>query len=654
MAYFLYVGLKKPNRKRVKHPVLFLILLRTMGLFFLSILLLSPYLKYESSIKNKPRITFVMDGSMSLNNQNDIETYYRNLIRKAKDQLKGYELRFTDLNGIKVQDSLRPSDFETNLTASLENPSNFSSYDQAIVLCSDGIINAGANPNFYPLSINKPIYTLGLGDTNTLKDIKVSNAKTNDFVLLGNDFPLEFNIITNGCKGERVSYRVSNNGKIVGQGAMEINANQQFYSKQIKVSATQPGVQRIVIQTNILDDEKNTTNNSLEVYVNVLDNRKKVSILYQGAHPDVKAIRTALKAQKNYEIAVTTSVQSALESDVIIAVQVPNRLAEDNASFNLINSKKPVLIVGGEMIDWNKWMDEIGNIKIRTAQPNQAGFSHNESFSGFTTEPEDLELMEQLPPLTVPFAVYPKNLNAMAYQLINGIPTNYPLIATSTKQRRVAIILGEGLWRWSMREFALTQNHQVTENLIDHLVQWLLSGQDKPLFSISSSKNRYTKHENVFLKAELYNQVFEPIKDAEVKGVLTKDSFRKEITLSNNGNYYSYNLGGLEPGNYQVNAKVKGKTARTGFSVSKVSQEERLLKANWSLLARLSENYDGEFFAYNQDDLLLNALNKNIDKTVVVKKKKKIKDLIQIPSMLMLIAFLFGLEWISRKYYGRL
>jgi len=654
LAYFLYAGLKKPSYKVLKYPVFVLLILRTLGLFLLSILLLAPYLKYETKVKHKPGISFLLDESLSVKNQDNIETYYSDFIRKAKLQLKDYDLRFTDLKGEIIQDSLRPSSIETNLSEAIENEGNHSSFDKAIVLCSDGIINAGANPNFYPLSINKPIYTLGLGDTNALKDIKVSNAKTNDFVLLGNDFPLEFNILANACKGERITYQVTNNGVNVGQGAFEVNSNQDFYAKQIKIAAKQPGVQRIVIQTNVLNDEKNKANNSLEVYVNVLDNRKKVSILYQGAHPDVKAIRTALKAQKNYELTVTNSTQIALESDVIIAVQVPNRLSEANAGYNLINSKKPVLIVGGEMMDWNKWVDEIGELQVRTAQPNLAGFSYNETFNGFSTEPDDLELMEQLPPLTVPFAIYPKNLNAMSYQMINGIATNYPLIATSAKKRRVAIIFGEGIWRWSMREYALEGHHNVTENLLDHLVQWLLSGQDKPLFSISASKSRFTKNENIFLKAELYNQVFEPIVDAEVKGILTKDSFKKEIILSNNGSYYTYNLGGLEPGNYQVVASTKGKTASTGFSVSKVSQEERILKANWSLLSRLSDDYKGSFYSYKQNDLLFNELNNTIDKTVVVKHIKKLKDLIQIPYVLMLIAFLFGLEWILRKYYGKL
>jgi len=654
LAYFLYVGFNKPSRKKLKYPHFLLITLRTLGLFFLSLLLLSPYLKYESKTKHKPEITFLMDQSLSLNNQEGIDSFYPQFLKKAKRELEDYELKFMNLQGENVIDSQALSKTETNLSRALENAHTASAFEKAIVVCSDGIINAGANPNFYPLSIDKPIYTLGLGDTNTLQDIKVTHAKTNDFVLLGNDFPLEFNILAHACEGETIRFQVFNNGVQVSNGELIANSEQYFFSKQIKIAANQPGVQRIEIKTSTLENEKNKFNNSIEVYVNVLDNRKKVALLYQGAHPDVKAIRTALKAQKNYELTVTTSIPKALESDVIIAVQVPNRKANDNTGFNLINSQKPILLVGGEMMDWNKWSPVIGNLQIRTAQPNKSKFRLNETFSGFSTEPEDAELLEQLPPLTVPFAVYPKDLSAMSHQVINGIQTNYPLIATSAKRRRVAILFGEGVWRWSMREYAIAKHHHATENLFDHLVQWLLSGQDKPLFSVSSSKNRYTKNESIFLKAELYNQVFEPIIDAEIKAIITNDSFRKEVVFGNNGSYYSYDVGGLAPGNYKVVASNKGKTASTGFTVGSISLEERILKANWNLLALLSDNYKGSFYSYLQDDLLFKELKSKIDKTVVVKSQKRLKDLIQIPYVLMLIGFLFGLEWILRKYYGKL
>ena len=242
----------------------------------------------------------------------------------------------------------------------------------------------------------------------------------------------------------------------------------------------------------------------------------------------------------------------------------------------------------------------------------------------------------------------------MSTQVVNGISTEYPLIATSKIKRRLAIIFGEGFWRWSMREFSFTQNHQTTEHLIDHLVQWLLSGRNKPLFTVNSNKNSYAKSEEVFLKSELYNQVFEPINNTKVTGRVFNDSFNKSIEFGFNGSYYTYDLGSLLPGNYKVEASALGKKAFSGFSVTNISQEERLLKANWNLLDNLSKNYNGSFYSHKDYSLLFNELNNKIDKTVLSKAQKELKDLIQIPYLLGLIAFLFGLEWIMRKYYGKL
>ena len=88
LAYFLYAGLKKPSYKVLKYPVFLLLILRTLGLFLLSILLLAPYLKYETKVKHKPGISFLLDESLSVKNQDNIETYYSDFIRKAKLQLK--------------------------------------------------------------------------------------------------------------------------------------------------------------------------------------------------------------------------------------------------------------------------------------------------------------------------------------------------------------------------------------------------------------------------------------------------------------------------------------------------------------------------------------------------------------------------------------
>lgn len=655
LSYWMYFGLEKPRKSMIKYPTFLLFILRLTGIFILLLLLLSPYLKYTSKTKYKPIVTFIFDQSRSINNQENSKDLYFRIKSEAARVLNGYELEFRDLNGTLIKDSFEMVGNETNISKGLENIGLNKPFNQkAIVLVSDGIINQGANPNYFPMAIASPIYTLGVGDTSELFDLKVSDAKSNDFVLLGNDFPVTFNMLAYQCQGKSFSYKVMNKGEVAQQGNVDINDNNFFLSKQVMLTANNSGTQRIKIETSIINGEKNIANNALELYVNVLDNRRKIAVLYQGAHPDVKAVQNALSAQKNYQVTVAENVEEALKADAVVAVQVPNIRNSSNVVNNLVNSKKPVLLIGGEMIDWGAWKLELGDIAVRTSKPNSAKFSINKSFGGFSTELEDADILSQMPPLVVPFATYPKDLRVMAFQEINGIQTDYPLIAVKTGDRRLAVIFGEGVWRWSLREFKFNSDHGSTEHLFDHLIQWLLSGRDKPLFSVSSVKPKYDKNDEVVLKAELYNQVFENISDATIKAQIIGDSFARNITFTNTGSYYLANVGVLTAGDYKVIATTEGKTAQTGFSVGSTSQEERILKADWGLLKTLSKNYDGEFYPIGNYALLLNELKAKVSRTAIVKSQKNLKDLIQIPYLLMLIAFLFGAEWILRKYYGQL
>ena len=60
------------------------------------------------------------------------------------------------------------------------------------------------------------------------------------------------------------------------------------------------GVERVVVS--LVSNEKSTVNNSRCFYVEVLDSKYKILILYNAIHPDISAIKSVLDKNKNYEI----------------------------------------------------------------------------------------------------------------------------------------------------------------------------------------------------------------------------------------------------------------------------------------------------------------------------------------------------------------
>lgn len=655
LGYFTYFGLKKPTKSLLAWPNSLLCLLRVLAVFLLLLLLLSPFIKFQKREILKPKIAVLIDNSLSIKNQAGVENYVNQFRSEIADKLSDFEIAVYDLDGLNNKDSIVYNLTNTDLTTGIKHiAAENSEQIQAIVVLSDGIVNEGANPNYYPLPIKAPIYTIGLGDTTTLKDIKVADAKTNEFVVLGNNYPLIFNLIADQCLGQTIQYNVMVNGSNVHAGSVVANDGHFFFSKQIMLEAKTPGVQKIKIQTSTLATEKNKANNQFEVFVNVLDNRKKIAIYHQGVHPDIKAMNLALSSQKNYEIKVTNSITEALNADAVVAIQVPNIGGNKSDVTSLLNAKKPILLMGGEQLDWSAWAGVLGNVQLRSNRPNNAQFQINELFSGFSTEKEDVAVLNNLPPLVVPFGSFPSQLKSMAYQKINGIATDYPLIAINENPNRVAVIMGEGFWKWRQHAYLKTGNYTAIDNLADHLMQWLLSGKDKPLFSISAAKNVFDKMDEVVLRAELYNQIFESLPNEKVSATVASDSFQKEVILTYNGSQYEVNMGNLPSGDYRVTAKAKGLTAQTGFSISQTNKEERILQADWNLLRTLSQNNEGSFYSNKNSSMLINELKNKLNKTAVIRVQDDLKDFINIFWVLALIAFLFTAEWILRKYYGKL
>jgi len=655
LGYFTYFGFKRPSKEVFAWPNSLLCLLRVCGIFFLLLLLLSPFVKFKKREILKPKVALLIDNSLSINNTKgvdlEINAFRDNIVKELRD----FDITVYDLEGVNNQDSIQFNLTNTDLTKGIKHIAAENNEQlQALVVLSDGIVNEGANPSYYPFPLKVPIYAIGLGDTTAVKDIKVADAKTNEFVVLGNNYPLVFNIIADQCMGQTIQYNIFLNGSNVHAGSVIVNDGHFFFSKQVMLTAKVPGVQKIKIQTTTLATEKNKTNNEFEVFLNVLDNRKKIAIYYQGVHPDIKAMNLALSVQKNYEVKVTNNLSDALAADAIVAVQVPNINGNKSDAMSILSAKKPILLLGGEQLDWSAWNGAIGSVLVRSNKPNNAQFQINELFSGFTTEKEDVLILNTLPPLVVPFGSYPNQLKSMAYQKINGITTDYPLIAVSESPNRIAVLMGEGFWKWRQHNFLRVGNYLAIDNLADHLMQWLLSGKDKPLFSVNAAKSVFDKMDEVVLRAELYNQIFESLPNEKVVATISSDSFKKEVILSYNGSQYEINLGNLPSGDYKVAAKAKGLLAQTGFTISQTSKEERIIQADWNLLRTLSENNQGNFYSSKDAALLINELKSKLNKTAVIKMQEDLKDFINIAWVLALIAFLFTAEWILRKYYGKL
>ncbi|CUS91764.1 vWA domain-containing protein, partial [Candidatus Kryptobacter tengchongensis] len=89
-------------------------------------------------------------------------------------------------------ESLSFSGGVTNIAEALRKVQEISAQEniKAIVLVSDGVYNAGENPVYFSEKLGMPVFTIGVGDSNVQKDLKVVDVLANEIAYAGLETPV--------------------------------------------------------------------------------------------------------------------------------------------------------------------------------------------------------------------------------------------------------------------------------------------------------------------------------------------------------------------------------------------------------------------------------------------------------------------------------
>jgi hypothetical protein len=647
--------------------------LRFLVVALISFLLLSPMLKTIQREVEKPVIVIAQDKSQSITLNKDSSFYnneYLNNLKKLENKLSEKYVVKTFSFGDKVSEGLEGgfqekfSDYSTFFDEIYNRFSNRNI--GAILFASDGIFNRGSNPIYNIKKLNVPIFTIALGDTAVRKDLILKNVAHNQLAYLSNSFPLEIIIEANKLNNKSSKVTVSKNGNILFSQLLMVQGN--FYQTTIPVmlKAEETGMQRYTISLASIEGEITTLNNTIDVFIDVLDSRQKVLILANSPHPDVAAIKNALKSNINLEVESDLAVNfnKAIDSyNLIILHQLPSADFPLNNFINTINEKKiPVLSILGSQNDFAALKklplgyDLIGyNGKVSEAKEFL-----NKNFSLFSlSENTPNNGSVNFPPLTTPFGEVKKSnsLNNYFYQKIGTVETDIPLIAFNESDgHKTGIVAGEGLWRWRISNFQQQKSFEIFDNLINKIVQYLAAKEDKSFFRINS-KNKFSENEPIEMNAELYNESYDLIQDAEVTIVIKNEAGNNfPFTFSNTGSGYKLNAGKFPSGQYTYNAKAAYKginyNDKGKFSVSEIKIESSNLTADHQLLNTLATTNKGKMYLPTELDLLAESLLSDKNIVSVSYANEKFSDLVSLKWIFFLLLSLLSIEWFIRKRSG--
>ncbi|GAA4091658.1 hypothetical protein GCM10022392_11960 [Mucilaginibacter panaciglaebae] len=645
---------------------------RALGVFLIALLLVSPMVKSTNYQPQKPLILIAQDNSQSVNTFHprdfDADKFVDELA-KLKHQLgNGYEVQeFNfghDLNsGLSKSFNAK----QTNIAAALRqlNDRFVNQNIGALILATDGSYNQGADPQYEARNFKTGIYTIALGDTNAKRDLLIGNVNYNKTAFLGNDFEIEVLTQAYQSKGETMHLSVTEDGRQVNAQIIPVGNDAFKKNLTIKLNADKKGVHKFNISITPVKNELSTQNNTETIYVEVLDSKQKILLVYDAAHPDISVIKQAIEANKNYELktSFTADIGSLKLSDYsLIMLHQPTAGSFVALKDIIAKTKTPVWYLLGDQADISNFntAQKLTNISTTRADMQEVFAQPVPEFTSFVLSDSTMQKLAKMPPLLAPFGTYtlPATTGVLFKQRIGTVATNYPLLLFGDEGgRRIGVLTGEGLWRWQLAEYAQYGSHHAMEELFSQSVQYLTANANRQRFRVYPSKNVFDEGENVLFNTELYNDALELVNTPDVKIELKNTAGKNYSFLATRtGQSYQLDAGILPVGEYTYTASTtlgnRLFNAAGQLTVKPLNLEISQSAANHQLLRNIAVQSGGKMLPPSQMNQLADLIRKNENIKTLVYEDRHYNDMIDVKWIFGLIVVLLGLEWFLRKREG--
>jgi hypothetical protein len=649
-----------------------LFVVRALAVFIISLLLLAPLVRSVSYQPQKPLVLVLQDNSESIKLFPSPPIIPIGLI-PALTQLRSslgdnYEVHEFNFdrnlnNGLSNKFNGKQTDISSALKQLNERYVNQNI--GAVILATDGLYNQGSDPQYEARNIKSAIYTIALGDTTPKRDLLIANVNYNKTAFLGNDFEIEVLVEAYQSKGENMRLSVTEDGRQVSTQNIPVNADAFQKLVPIKLNADKKGIRKFNISIAPIKNELSTQNNSETIYVEVLDAKQKILLIYNSPHPDINVIKQGIESNTNYEVKTVLSSDISTIKPGDYSLIILHQLTQANLAGMqsvIAKGKIPVWYMLGAQSDLQ---DFDASQKAVKASPDgtemQEVFAQPVTeFSAFTLSDSTRQKISGFPPLLAPFGNYTSSSTnqVLLKQKIGDILTTYPLLSFVDEDgRRVGILTGEGLWRWQLAEYKASGNHHAMEELLSQSVQYLTANANHQKFRVYAAKNIFDEGENVIINAELYNDALELINTPDVRIELTGHSGKKySFLFTRNGQSYQLDAGTLpvDEYTYSANTKVGNRifTANGQLTVKPLNLETRQSAANHRLLNSIAKQSGGQMLIPDEINKLADLIKKNDNIKTVVYEDKHYSDLIDVKWIFVLILALLSAEWFMRKREG--
>lgn len=628
--------------------------LRFLGIFLALCLLLEPLIKHVINRTEKPIIAVAMDNSQSVLARSHDST---ELVQHLNRLVTAIESEGLEATTFTYNDSLSFSYPRTNLYSLLQEVEDEMEGRNWVgtVLFSDGIFNQGTSPLYKPSLV--PQFLVGLGDTIPPRDINISRVLYNRITYKGNETPIRVEVSQNGFDNRRIELVLKENGVTLSQ--QQLTLEDQIQEVEFVVKSDEERLRKLTVSTAVLDDEFIPENNQSDLFIEVIDGRQKILIVANNPHPDVKAIREALSATDNYETAVYIPSLDQETPTEIYDVVIYHGAFSGPLSFEPKENPGIWYILNRQssLNALNRALPFV-TIQRRGSQPDNVTGVFNQSFSKFKL-PDEERLMEDFPPIEVPFGEYKLNgpVESAIFQRVGSVSTKKPLLTffDDGSQKR-ALLMGQNIWKWKLQEAAIDGSSRQFQDLISKTIQFLSVKNDKSRFRFQTRGNTFSNLEPIQFDSEVYNTIYERTYGNKISlTIRSEDGETTDFEFIDSEFKSSFNVPPLTSGLYTYTASVKmGEDSfsdRGQFLVEEINREYLSLAADHNLLMGMAKRTNGQYIHHSNIDLLMDEIVARDFKSII-RSSESFFPLLQSRWMLAIILLLFSFEWLLRKYWG--
>lgn len=657
LALFQYIFKSKKTTK----IYWLLAFLRFVSIFSILLLLINPKFDKLSFYDEKPNLIVAIDNSESINylkqsqNTSDlIESLKQNQELKANFNLEFY----TFGKSVNQSDSLGFNEKQSNIAQVFGRLSEV--YNNSVsptVLITDGNQTYGYDYEFMTKRYKQAIFPVILGDTTTYTDIKIQQLNVNRYAYLKNKFPVEIIATYNGNTAVTSQLKITSGNSTVFTQPIRFSKSQTSQIVNVNLPANRVGVGSYKAEIVPLDNEKNRINNVKNFAVEVIDQKTNVAIVSDISHPDLGALKKSIESNEQRKASILSTTDFLKQSEdfqLVIAYQPTNNF---RSLFNEIDRLKlNKIVIAGTKTNWSLLNQLQNNYSQQfTNQTENFQPSVNQNYSTFIID--DLNF-DEFPPLqsefgetqfTVPF-------ETILFKTINGTQIDEPLLATfEINEKREALLLGEGIWRWRAQSFLDEKSFNTFDNFIGKLVQYLSSKQRRSRLNVNY-ESFYNGNDNVKIIAQYFNKNYEFDANENINIILknkdTDDTKTLPFVLKNTN--YQVDLSGLDAGDYSFTVRTSnGTVSKSGeFKILDYNVEQQFLNANVTKLESLATNSDGKSYFIDNTSTIINDLLSDSRFATIQKSSKKVVPLIDWKYLLTLIVLSLATEWFIRKYNG--